>query len=77
MFALHHSETVGLHQPRGPCMGPTGPAGSLKEEPSLHVPTAHHPHAQLHHHHHHHGVRAGTGWMQSSMFDQAAVARYI
>jgi early B-cell factor len=50
------------------------PTGSLKEEPSLHVPTAHHPHAQLHHHHHHHGVRAGAGWMQSSMLDQAAVA---
>jgi hypothetical protein len=37
----------------------------LKEEPShatpsLHVPTAHHPHAQLHHHH---VVRSGaTGW---------------
>ncbi len=74
MFGLHHSGEPGLHQPRGPCMAPTG---SLKEEPSLHVPTAHHPHAQLHHHHHHHGVRAGAGWMQSSMLDQAAVARFV
>ena len=51
---------------------------SLKEEPFLHVPTAHHPHAQFHHHGaHHHGVRAGAGWMQSSMLDQAAVARFV
>lgn len=46
--------------------------GSLKEEPSLHVPTAHHPHAQLHHHH---GVRAGAGWMQPAMLDQTAAAK--
>ncbi|XP_054167120.1 transcription factor collier-like isoform X2 [Oppia nitens] len=72
MFGLHHTgDTSGLHQPRGPCMAPTT---TLKEEPSLHVPTAHHPHAQLHHHHHHHGVRTGAAWMQSSMLDQASVA---
>lgn len=67
MFSLHASEaSVALHQARGPCMGP-----SLKEEPSLHVPTAHHPYAQLPHHH----VRASAGWMQPPMLDQAAVAR--
>lgn len=48
------------------------PTGSLKEEPSLHVPTAHHPHHSQLHHHHHHGVRAGAGWMQPSMLDQVA-----
>ena len=71
MFGLHLSEaTSGFHQPRGPCMAPTS---SLKEESTLHVPTAHHPHAQLHHHY---GLR-GPGWMQSSMIDQAAAARYL
>ena len=66
MFGL--GEITSL-QPRGPCMAPTG---SLKEEPSLHVPTAHHPHHSQLHHHHHHGVRAGAGWMQPSMLDQVA-----
>ncbi|RWS16381.1 transcription factor collier-like protein, partial [Dinothrombium tinctorium] len=68
MFGLHASEQVvgSLHQPRGPCMAPTA---ALKEEPSLHVPTAHHPHAQLHHHH-----RSSAGWMQNSMIDHQAVA---
>ncbi|RWS28304.1 hypothetical protein B4U80_10089 [Leptotrombidium deliense] len=70
MFGLH--EQVTLHQPRGPCMAP---ATALKEEPSLHVPTAHHPHSQLHHH----SVRSsGAAWMQSAIhqIDQTAVARY-
>ncbi|CAG2167430.1 unnamed protein product [Oppiella nova] len=75
MFGLHPhggGEGGGVHQPRGPCMAPTA---ALKEEPALHVPQAHHPHAQLHHHHHHHTVRSGAAaWMQSSMLDQAAVA---
>ncbi|KAI1305879.1 Transcription factor collier [Halotydeus destructor] len=65
MFGLHPSETVALHQARGPCMA----SNVLKEEPSLHVPTAHHPYvSQLNHHH---GVRGG--WMQPTMLDQACV----
>ena len=68
MFRLYPTEAASLaHQPRGPCMGSVG----LKEEPSLHMPTAHHPYAQLQHHN---SVRA-SGWMQPTMLDQAAVAR--
>lgn len=72
MFGLSN-DSSGLHQPRGPCsMAP--PGLKVEQEPSLHVPTAHHPHAQLHHHHHH---RTGTSaWIQPTMMiDQAALQR--
>lgn len=75
MFGLYapHTDAPSLeHQPRGPCMASNG----LKEEPSIHVPTAHHPFAQQLQHQlqHHNGIRSTTTWMQ---FDQAAVARYV